>query len=167
MVKINRDFVNRMKNDPEFAKLSEQEKMIYYHRNEQDIVSRYPVIVRYLLSVGLFSAKAMRMYIDKNNRAAYRSEDEYCERGADYIKYVYMDKHAHFNTKQAQAVWVDAKNALADELKEFKQNLDDLKKEQDDLKQITAYERRQGLADALNRMRDKNDEAPSAPAAND
>lgn len=149
---LYRDFNERSKRDSEFVKLSANDKLMYYHRNASDVVKKFPIIFRYMCETGQFHPKAMKQYIDKLKNSPYKSEEEYCERNSDYIKYLYMATHSHYSLKEANQLWADAKQALTEELADFKKRLDDIKKENDDMKTVNAYERRVELKKHLDQM---------------
>lgn len=157
-INVYNDFVHRMKSDPEFVKLSSHDKIAYYHRNASDVVKKFPIIFRYMIETGQFHTKAMKQFIDKLKIKPYKTEEEYCERNADYIKYLYMCTHAHYNLKEAKQLWADTRIALLNEIKEFKEKLDDHRKKTDDMKTVNAYERKQELIkhiEGLKRVSDK------------
>jgi hypothetical protein len=149
---IYRDFLNRVKTDPEFVKLGPNDKITYYHRNSPTIVGKFPVVFRYMMETGQFHPKALKMYFDKLKAKPYKSEEEYCERNADYIKYLYMQTHAHYNRKEANQLWADAKKSLLEELQEFKDRLDTHRKNAEDMKNVNAYERREELKRHIEQM---------------
>jgi hypothetical protein len=151
--RLYEDFKSRIKTDPAFVKLSEHDKITFYHRLVPEITQKYPIIFRYMVATGQFHPKAMKMYMDKIKSSPYKTEEEYCERGADYVKYLYMKTHTHYNRKEANSLWLDTKQALQEELTDFKDRLEEIKKEEVDMESITKYERRKELQEAVERMR--------------
>jgi gas vesicle protein len=105
-----------------------------------------------MVDTGQFHPKAMRQYINKLKVKPYKTEEEYCERNADYIKYIYMNTCAHHNHKEAAQLWADTKRSLMNELKEFKDNLDKHRKQSEDMKALNAQERRDELTRYINEL---------------
>ena len=157
-INLYKDFNNRSRQDPDFVKLSANDKLMYYHRNSANIVKKFPIIFRYMCETGQFHPSAMRQYIDKLKVKPYKTEEEYCERNADYVKFLYIATHAHYSLKEANKLWSDAKRALTEELADFKKRLDDIKKENEDMKSVNAYERRAELKKHLDQMRQTNEQ---------
>jgi len=157
-----RDFSQRCKNDAEFVKLNTRDKFAYYHRNSPNVVNKFPVIIRYMIETGQFHPKAMRQYIKKLKASPYKTEEEYCERNADYIKYLYMNTHVRYDTKEANRLWTDSKLMLMDELKDFKDRLDEHRKKTEDMKAVNAYERREELKNQIKNMSQLRDDQPAS-----
>jgi hypothetical protein len=151
-VNIYRDFTARCKRDAEFIKLSAQDKLSYYHNNSPEVVKKFPVIFRYMVETGQFNPTAMNRYINKLKAKPYKNEEEYCERNADYVKYLYMSTHTHYNQKESARLWVDTKKSLMGELKDFKNNLDKYRKQNDDMNEANANERKEELKHYIEKM---------------
>ena len=152
-VKLYQDFLVRTKTDSAFSNLSESDKVSFYHRLEPTLTKRYPIVFRYMIATGQFHPKAMEMYMDRLKDKPYKTEDEYCERCADYIKYLYMKTNTNYSTKEGNKIWKDTRKALKDELTDFKERLDEIKAEEIDTKKVAEYERRRELKIAIDEMR--------------
>lgn len=148
---IYKDFLVRCR-DSEFGELKPADKLSYYHRMSPEVVKKFPIVFRYMVETGQYNTKALQMYIDKLKKHPYKTEEEYCERSADYVKFLYMKSSARWNANEANQLWKDAKQALQEEMKEFKEKLDTLRKTNEDMNALNAYERKEELRKHIQHM---------------
>lgn len=125
--KIFDDFINRQKKDRQFAQLDPQSKYEYYIKAHPDFARSNPVILRYI-TLGLFHEKAVYLYYQQCYRIVTKSDTDFAERSADYIKYLY-----HFTTKirgaELDKIWSDTKQLLLEELDEIAKEREKIKAE--------------------------------------
>ena len=56
-----------------------------------------------------------------------KTDEEYCERQADYVKYVWMYSNNHLSTKKLNTIWQQTKDALMEELSTRKRETEAIK----------------------------------------
>ena len=99
--------------------------------------------------MNMYNKKSFTRYVNRLKSHPYKSELEYCERQADYIKYLYVDTSGSHNLKMAQRVWQHAYDALSKEVVEFKRIESDVRKKIDSEKNNNSNERREELKKLL------------------
>ena len=74
LLKYNR---NKILNDTEYAKLTDQERIKYIHQNEEfkNFCKEFPIVSKYIIALGLFSSKAFNKYLDWKAYSARRKEE--------------------------------------------------------------------------------------------
>ena len=115
--KIFRDYKKRIKNDKEFQKLSHQARYEYYMKMHTDFARQQPLILRHIASFGMFNEKAVELYFKKCFSKQTESDEEYCERQADYVKFLYMYSGKHVPQNKLNEIWEHTKKHMMDELK--------------------------------------------------
>lgn len=114
--KIYSDYCKRVKNDEQFKSLSHQARYEYYMKMNIDFARQHPLILRHIASYGMFSAKAIKLYFQKCFRNNTNSDEEYCERQADFVKYNYMYSGKHVPQNKLNEIWAQTKKHMMDEL---------------------------------------------------
>ena len=125
------DLKKRVNEDPKFVELSDNEKIKVYQNTEyKDFYISHPIVCRYMVCMGQFSGKAFKRYLlqcksmegkKPNSNAENPSEDQWIQRQADYIKYLWESyQRQHFNQSDAQEIWQNAYQNLSKEFKDFK-----------------------------------------------
>ena len=117
---IFKDYKNRL-NDSSFCDLTPDEKLAYYQKKYSQFTMSFPIVLRYLIQFGMYKPKAFSRYIKKLQNKPYKSELEYCERQADYVKYLYMETNQHYNQQEIKELWTEVYNSLVKEIELFKQ----------------------------------------------
>ena len=64
----------------------------------------FPIFLRYLIQFGMYKPKAFSRDIKKLQNKPCKSELEYCERQADYVKYLYMETNQHYNQQEIKGL---------------------------------------------------------------
>ena len=127
--KLWQDLKKRIADDPKFVKKSDAEKIEIYQKSEfKEFYTNYPIVCRYIVCMGQFSNKAFKRYLLKcktmssqKDNANHNSEDEWVQRQADYIRYLWEAyQKQHFNASDAQEIWKHAYNTLTQEFADFK-----------------------------------------------
>lgn len=125
----------RVKDDPEFVKMGDKEKIEIYQCPEfKDFYINNPIVCRYMICMGQFSMKAFKRFLtkceklsdpsnthnkkyDKNNS----NEDRWVMRQADYIRYLWESyQKQHFKREESKAIWQHAYESLTNEFRDFK-----------------------------------------------
>ena len=114
--RIYTDYKKRMREDDQFKILSHQARFEYYMRMHIDFAREQPLILRHIASYGMFAPKAVRMYLQKCFRNPIKTDEDYCERQADYVKYLYMYSGKHHSTRVINDVWAKTKKHLMVEM---------------------------------------------------
>jgi hypothetical protein len=145
---IFKAFSDELKN-ADFAKLEPEAQLKIYQQRHGEFAKTFPIVIRYMIQFRQYKPKAMRRFLKKLHDSPYRSEAEYCERQADYAKYLYMESVPHYSAKVAGEVYADVRQSLLDELKAYKEMLEKIKKKTEEGELKNAEERRRELKDLL------------------
>lgn len=113
---IYSDYVKRMRGDAEFANLDYQAKYEYYMKIYIDYARQNPMILRMIASYGMFSEKAIRMYFKKCFNKPIKTDEDYCERQADFVKYNYMFCGKHIPAARLNIIWANTKKSMMEEV---------------------------------------------------
>jgi hypothetical protein len=113
-----------------FKKYSDKEKLEFFRKklNYDIFMTEYPIVSRYMICLGQYSAKAFGRFLDKvrNNIVPAgsekgKAEDEWVRRQADYVQYLWEAyQKSHINTAARAAVWEDAYKSLKGEFNDFR-----------------------------------------------
>lgn len=120
------DFSERLK-QPEFSQLDPQSQYEYYMKIYPDFARSNPIILRYI-TLNMFSEKAVFLYLMRCYEQPIKTNEDYCERQADFVKYLY-----HCTTpirgEKLNDIWKETRNLLMDEIKKFDEDRDRIKAE--------------------------------------
>ena len=141
---IWRDFNSRMK-DPDFRRMDTNDVLKFYQRRNEKFALTFPIVLRYMVQLNQYNKKAFERFIKKMTNRPYRTELEYCERQADYVKYLYMEQNIHYKIKDAQTIWQQSYDMLANEVKLFKEANEIIKKKLEDNNSKNCIEKREEL----------------------
>ena len=147
--RIFNDFKTRLSTDETFRSLDSDKQLDYYQKNNHEFSMTFPLTLRYMIQLKQYNKKAFAKFIKKLQSNPYRSELEYCERQADYVKYLYMETSSDHNMKNAQQVWKNTYDMLAAEVKMFKDAEEKIKKKLEINNEKNEEERRDELKKAL------------------
>jgi hypothetical protein len=125
---IFHDFKRRMSDDKQFHDLDHQAKYEYYMKNNVDFARQYPLVLRNMVSYGMFDIKSVAMYLKKCYSCPIKTDEDFAERQADYVKYLYMNSRARMTTKQLGTIWDDARKSILKELRDSRAKNDAIKK---------------------------------------
>lgn len=143
------DFSHKIKNNSAFKKLSSDEQLEFYQKNHKNFAMTFPIVLRYMIQLKRYNQKAFVRFVKKLTSCPYRSELEYCERQADYIKYLFMETSPSHNMKDAQLIWQNAYDMLAKEVEVFKEAQETVKKKMEEDKIKNNAEKRNELKKVL------------------
>lgn len=158
--RIWKDFKNRINTDAKFRNMSVEDQLSFYQKNYRQFMCSFPIVLRYMVQLKLYSKKAFTKYLNKVKQSPYRSELEYCERQADYVKFLYMETSTTHNMKKAQEIWKQTYDMLADEVKYFKQAEEAVKKKMEKNNQANNMEKREELKSLLLNELRRSEEHP-------
>lgn len=164
------DFKNRKKTDNVFKQLSIDKQLEYYQKTYKAFHQVYPVVLRYMIQVNLFSKKAfnvlnkseMKRVVPKGNELESLKEEFkrlnnelkiseiiWCRKRARYVKQLHMENSRSHNAKEAQKVWKKTYNMLIEEIKVIKKAEEEIKKKNEKNKKINSKQRREELKKLL------------------
>ena len=143
------DFNDRLKNDATFRDLDPDNQLEFYQKNHHRFTMSFPIVLRYMIQLRQFSKKAFVKFVKKMTAKPYRSELEYCERQADYVKYLFMELSPSHNMKEAQAIWKNTYDMLAKEVEVFKKAEEKVKEKLEKNNSQNNIEKRKELKKAL------------------
>jgi hypothetical protein len=147
--KIWKDYKKRMKEDSAFKSLNDEDRLIFYQTNYKEFNMNFPIVIRYMAQLDQFHIKAFEKYVKKMQKHPYRSEEEYCERQADYVKYLYMELSPKYDMKIACEKQKNAAKMLKQEIKAFKEAEEIVKKKLEKNNEVNSDERRKELKKLL------------------
>lgn len=110
------DYQKRSKEDSQFNKMNPQSKFEYYMKMFIDFTRQWTIVTRHIASYGMYNEKAVRLYVNKCITMPYKTEEEFCERQADYVKYLYMYGKNHYPSNKLKEIWTTTKKCLMEEL---------------------------------------------------
>lgn len=143
------DFKHRLK-DNTFNKLTPDEQLEFYQKNHHQFTMTFPIVLRYMIQLRQYSKKAFTRFVKKLQMNPYHSELEYCERQADYVKYLFIELSPSHNMKEAQKVWDDTYKMLTKEVEVFKKAEERVKDKMQKNDNINNLEKRNELKKLLN-----------------
>jgi hypothetical protein len=146
--KIQTDLKLKLK-ETAFKDLDSEDRLKYYQKKYNEFAMHFPLVLRYMVQLGQYNQKAFKRFIAKLQTCPYRTELEYCERQADYIKYLYMELNTHYDNKRAAAVWKNAFTMLKNELEIFKNAEESVKKNLEKNNEMNNIEKRKELKKLL------------------
>lgn len=121
------DWLKRNRDDETFKSLDYQAKYEYYFKRYADYARQYPIILRYIACFGMFHRKAVEKYLKKCTTVGASTDEEFCERQADYVKYLWLCSNKHIDGKKLKIIWQQTKDALLSELTTRKKELQEIK----------------------------------------
>lgn len=145
---IFKDYKSRL-TDENFKTLTPEERLSFYQKKYSEFTMSFPIVIRYLIQFGMYKQKAFSKYIKKLHNKPYKSEQEYCERQADYVKFLYMETNKHYNQTDIKDLWTEVYNSLIKEVELFKQAEETVKQRHEKNNVINAEERRKELMNML------------------
>jgi hypothetical protein len=109
------DYLRRMKKDATFKALDEQARYEYYMNSYRDFARENPIILRYIASFGMFNELANIHYFARCFKHPVKTNEDYCERQADFIRMLYK-LCTPASEDILAAIWKRAKEALMAEI---------------------------------------------------
>ena len=103
-----------------FQRLTDDEKLDFYQNKYNQFAMTFPIVLRYMVQLRQYNKKAFVKFVTRLTNYPYKSELEYCERQADYVKYLFMETSKSHNMRDAQSIWQNTYDMLAKEVKMFK-----------------------------------------------
>lgn len=98
-------------------------------QEHKDFAFTYPIQLRYLAQLGEYHHDAMNIFLLKLETKPWKSEEDYINYQAEYVKLVFMKTRKHWTTKDAEAVYLDAKNILHKEHTDLKRTMEKVENE--------------------------------------
>lgn len=85
-----------------------------------NFITKHTFVARPLIVNGEYSTKAFLMYLIELKRTGYGSQEQYAERQADYMKWLWQAYNPMQSDDDAMKVWNDTRTTVLDELNNFK-----------------------------------------------
>lgn len=152
--KIFADFTERLK-QPEFSQLDPQSQYEYYMKIYPDFARSNPIILRYI-TLNMFSEKAVFLYLMRCYERPIKTNKDYCERQADYVRFLYHCT-TRIRGKQLDNIWTETRDLLMHEIEEFDKERERIKAErlarQDANDEIKRESIKAALVKQLNELR--------------
>jgi DNA segregation ATPase FtsK/SpoIIIE-like protein len=153
------DLKKRIKENPDFVKTTDDDKLKIYQNNEfKDFYTSYPIVCRYAICMGQYSSKAFKSFLQKfkimheKTRASNKETkmDEWIKCQASYIKFLYQaySRKSH-SEREAQMVWQQAYNTLKQEFADFEKMHSEVEER---LKKEEKYNRSEMVKEMTNRI---------------
>jgi len=139
------DYTKRMRGDTQFQNLCKQSRFEYYMKRYIDFARQYPIILRHIACFGMYSEKAIRLYMKKCYNTQMDTDEEFCERQADFVKYLYMFTGKHCSQNKLNSVWAHTKKHLMEELEANKKERQVIKDRREKNKDTNNIERRDNV----------------------
>jgi hypothetical protein len=121
-----------VRENPEFIQLEDKKKLeTFRNLGYSKMMDDLPIVSKYMICVGQYSAKAHKQVIDKtikmkhppvDQRSKDYNEDQWVRRQADYVQLMTIDynKKKHYNIGETKAIWDHVYNVLKGEFDDFK-----------------------------------------------
>jgi hypothetical protein len=126
-----------------------EKQLEFYQKNHNNFTMSFPIVLRYMIQLQSYSKKAFVKFVNKLQNNPYRSELEYCERQADYVKYLFMELNSSHNMQEAQKTWQVTYDMLAKEVQMFKDAEETIKQKLEKNDKQSSLEKRSELKDLL------------------
>ena len=164
--------VKEYRDAPAVKKLSDKQKLTYFREKHSFgmLMDELPIVTRYMICMGQYSAKALARVIDKSARMVHPpvdkrpkdyTQEQWICRQADYVQYMWEEynKKKHYNMAERKYVWDSTYKLLKGEFDDFKNLHTDLtEKVEEEKKELSGamardllqriHEKTQPLADA-------------------
>ena len=102
-----------------FRSMSLEHQLDHYQKNNIRFANAFPIVLRYMVQLRMYHEKAFIRFIKKMQSKPYHSKLEFCERQADYVKYLYQELNTHYPENEAKRIWKETYDMLAKEVKMF------------------------------------------------
>jgi DNA-binding MltR family transcriptional regulator len=140
---------NRLKNDKSFRDMDDDSRLEFYQKKHNVFTMAFPIVLRYMVQLRQYHKKAFVKFVKKMTSNPYRSELEYCERQADYVKYLYMELTPRYTMPEAQDIWKQTYDILVKEVDVFKKAEETVKQKLEINNNLNSIEKRKELKEAL------------------
>jgi hypothetical protein len=154
-----RDVQLELKELPELAKLPDSEKIQYFYKRHQEFYNNFPIVVRYMVCLNQFRAKAFEKYLRYMDRKisdaekklpSFKRANIWVRQQAMYVKYLYEANHPHCPVSDAEDVYNHAYSSLLAEFDSFQTKITDAKKKYADAENKSKIARVRELSAVLN-----------------
>lgn len=139
------DYKKRIAEDEQFQNLCKQSRFEYYMKKYIDFARQYPIILRHIACFGMHSEKAIRLYMKKCYNTQTDTDEAFCERQADFVKYLYMFTMKHCSQYKLNSVWMHTKNHLMEEIAAGRKERQIIKDRREKNKDTNNIERRNNV----------------------
>jgi hypothetical protein len=131
------DIKKRVRDDPKFVEMTDNEKIEIYQKSEfKEFYIEFPIVSRYMICMGQFSNKAFNKYLIKCKNASHDpvksrekgyTEDQWVQRQSDYVRYLWESyQRQHYSQSESKNIWNHAYTTLKKEFQDFKDLHEDI-----------------------------------------
>jgi hypothetical protein len=157
--------VNTVKENPDIKNWDDNRKIEYFYKDNKDFYNEFPIVSRYMITMGQYSSKAFRKYLAlkaldaKNipapeNRENGYIEDKWIRREADYVTFLWKAyMKGKRDEKQVKMVWEHAYTSLKKEFTDFR---DTYKQTELKIKEEKKINEKELVKEVLSRISNKN-----------
>ena len=159
------EVVKEYRDSPAVKKLTDKQKLTYFREKHSFgmLMDELPIVTRYMICMGQYSAKALARVIDKSARLVHPpvdkrpkdyTQEQWICRQADYVQYMWEEynKKKHYNMAERKYVWDSTYKLLKGEFDDFKNLHTDLtEKVEEEKKELAGSMAR----DLLQRIQEK------------
>lgn len=139
-----------MRKDATWAKRDVTAKIGYFQdRGYSNFITKYAVPTRYMVMYDEYSHRAFLKYLVRLKTVGYRSKDEWIERQADYVKYLWRAYNPRGSTKEAADARQTAYEHIKKEMDSFETDYDRAKVKAEERRRTALSDNRQALIDLL------------------
>ena len=129
-------------------------------QNEQkDFNTSFPLVLRWMVQMRSYDARAFRKYLDKHSGADLSSREAFLELQADYLVLLYRETHGHVDEKFLTNYRRSIIDSLLAEDREFLRMREEVEAEMKVKEAAADQERRQALYEYLMRQKVKKEGA--------
>ena len=159
------DIKQKVNDNDDFCKLEDNKKVEYYQNTEfKQFYTTYPIVCRYMICMGQFSTKAFRRFLVKSMNMAKQpikrekgyNEDQWIQRQADYIRYLWESyQNSHFNRKDSDNIWKHAYEMLKKEFSDFRKMHEEISSK---LKEEKKLNKKELIKEIVGRISEQDEE---------
>lgn len=121
-----KDIKTTMKKEPLVKVMSESDRISYFYKIYSDFYQRFPIVARYMVSLGQFSSVAFDRYLrycDMHIDKGLKKESIWLDQQATYVKFLYQAYHPHCSVKELDGVYDEAMSSLKSEFNDFQDKI--------------------------------------------
>lgn len=106
--------------DKEWMKKDPQDKIGYFQSiGFSDFITKFSIPAKYMVMYEEYSRKAFYKYLVRLKTIGYHSKDDWIDRQADYIKFLWRAYNPKGNSSEGILIWQESKNKIKKEMEDF------------------------------------------------
>jgi methyl-accepting chemotaxis protein len=136
--------------DAEWAKKEVTAKISYFQdKGFSNFITKYAVPTRYMVMYDEYSHHAFQKYLVRLKTVGYKSKDDWVERQADYVKFLWRAYNPRGSAKEAADARHAAYESIKKEMDGFENDYDKAKVKAEERRRTALSDNRQALLDML------------------